>query len=52
MDGWYGRIFRGCGYFDPDKPIKKFTKQELQDLLYKEPTQDQGRRRQPDLQRA
>src|SRR6185503_21375506 len=18
MDGWYGRIFRGCGYFDPD----------------------------------
>ncbi len=26
MDGWYGRIFRGCGYFDPDKPIRKFTK--------------------------
>jgi excinuclease UvrABC ATPase subunit len=26
MDGWYGRILRGCGYFDPDKPIKKFTK--------------------------
>jgi len=21
----YGRIFLGCGYFDPDKPIKKFT---------------------------
>ncbi|MEO6711989.1 MAG: excinuclease ABC subunit UvrA, partial [Mycobacteriales bacterium] len=20
MDGWYGRIFRGCGFFDPDKP--------------------------------
>ncbi len=38
MDGWYGRIFRGCGYFDPDKPIKKFTKKELHDLLYKEPT--------------
>src|SRR6478672_13143761 len=19
MDGWYGRIFRGCGFFDPDK---------------------------------
>jgi excinuclease UvrABC ATPase subunit len=38
MDGWYGRIFRGCGYFDPDKPIKKFTKKELDDLLYKEPT--------------
>ena len=38
MDGWYGRIFRGCGFFDPDKPIKKFTKRELHDLLYKEPT--------------
>src|SRR3989454_11641891 len=25
MDGWYGRIFTGCGFFDPDKPIKKFT---------------------------
>ncbi len=38
MDGWYGRIYRGCGFFDPDKPIKKFTKRELYDLLYKEPT--------------
>jgi excinuclease UvrABC ATPase subunit len=38
MDGWYGRIFRGCGFFDPDKPIKKFTKKELHDLLHKEPT--------------
>ncbi|HET6447626.1 MAG TPA: excinuclease ABC subunit UvrA [Conexibacter sp.] len=38
MDGWYGRIFRGCGFFDPDKPIRRFTKRELHDLLYKEPT--------------
>ncbi len=38
MDGWYGRIFRGCGFFDPDRPIRKFTKKELKDLLYKEPT--------------
>ncbi len=38
MDGWYGRIYRGCGWFDPDKPIKKFTKRELNDLLYKEAT--------------
>jgi excinuclease UvrABC ATPase subunit len=38
MEGWYGRIFRGCGYFDPDKPIRRYTKRELQDLLYKEPT--------------
>jgi excinuclease UvrABC ATPase subunit len=38
MDGWYGRIFNGCGFFDPDKPIRKFTKKELHDLLHKEPT--------------
>src|SRR5882757_4544737 len=38
MEGWYGRIFSGCGFFDPDKPIRKFTKRELNDLLYKEPT--------------
>ncbi|CAL9513573.1 UvrABC system protein A [Actinosynnema sp. ALI-1.44] len=38
MEGWYGRIFRGCGFFDPDKPIRKYTKRELHDLLYKEPT--------------
>ncbi len=38
VDGWYGRIFSGCGFFDPDKPISTFTKRELHDLLYKEPT--------------
>lgn len=38
MEGWYGRIFRGVGWFDPDKPIKKFTKKQLDDLLYKEAT--------------
>ncbi|RAN98087.1 UvrABC system protein [Micromonospora saelicesensis] len=38
MEGWYGRIFRGCGYFDPDKPIAKFNKRELHDLLHREPT--------------
>ncbi len=38
MEGWYGRIFRGCGFFDPDKPIRKFNKRELHDLLHKEPT--------------
>lgn len=38
MDGWYGRIFLGCGFFDPDKPIAKFTKRELEALLHKEPT--------------
>src|SRR3954464_708912 len=38
MDGWYGRIFRGCGYFDPDKPISRYNKRELHDLLHREPT--------------
>ncbi|WP_437980874.1 ATP-binding cassette domain-containing protein [Sorangium sp. So ce117] len=38
MDGWYGRIFNGCGFFDANKPIRKFTKKELHDLLHKEPT--------------
>jgi len=38
MEGWSGRIFRGSGFFDADKPIKKFTKKELHDLLHKEPT--------------
>jgi excinuclease UvrABC ATPase subunit len=38
MDGWFGRIFIGSGFFDPDKPISKYTKKELNDLLYKEPT--------------
>ncbi|MGI5197544.1 ATP-binding cassette domain-containing protein [Streptomyces sp. CA-288835] len=37
-DGWYGRIYSGCGFFDPDKPIREFTERELHDLLYKEPT--------------
>ncbi|WP_026552253.1 excinuclease ABC subunit UvrA [Arthrobacter sp. H20] len=37
MDGWYGRIFSGAG-FDIDKPLAQFTKRELDDLLYKEPT--------------
>ena len=37
MDGWYGRIFSGAG-FDMDKPIAEFTKKEMRDLLYKEPT--------------
>ncbi|WP_456695618.1 ATP-binding cassette domain-containing protein [Aeromicrobium sp. P5_D10] len=37
MEGWQGRILRGCGFFDPDKPIAAFSKKELADLLYKEP---------------
>lgn len=41
MDGWYGRIFIGSGFFDPDKPIRDYSKRELHDLLHKEPTKIQ-----------
>lgn len=36
MDGWYGRIFAGAG-IPMDKPIGKFTKKELEKLLYAAP---------------
>jgi excinuclease UvrABC ATPase subunit len=26
VDGWYGRIFSGSGFLDPDKPIRDYTK--------------------------
>ena len=41
VDGWFGRIFKGSGFLDPDKPIRKYTKTELHDLLHKEPTKIQ-----------
>src|SRR3954464_5925749 len=37
MEGWYGRLFQGIG-LDLDKPIGRYTKKEMHDLLYKEPT--------------
>jgi excinuclease UvrABC ATPase subunit len=37
MDGWYGRLFVGIG-LDLDKPIGSYTKKQMDDLLYKEPT--------------
>ena len=37
-DGWATRQFSESGFFDPDKPIKKYTKAEREDFLYKEPT--------------
>ncbi|GAA1900955.1 ATP-binding cassette domain-containing protein [Lapillicoccus jejuensis] len=38
MDGWFGRIFKGSGFFDTSKPIARYTKKELHDLLWREPT--------------
>ncbi|WP_298252422.1 excinuclease ABC subunit UvrA [uncultured Arthrobacter sp.] len=38
MDGWYGRIFGGCGFFDADTPIENFSEEQLHDLLHREPT--------------
>ena len=36
-DGWHVRIFAAAG-LDPDKPIRKYTKQERQIFLHKEAT--------------
>ncbi|QEV50118.1 excinuclease ABC subunit UvrA [Streptomyces vinaceus] len=36
--GWNSRLYIESGFFDPDKPIAKYTKKELQDLLHREPT--------------
>jgi excinuclease UvrABC ATPase subunit len=34
---WNGGLYAGSGFVDPDKPIRKYTKQERHDLLYREP---------------
>jgi excinuclease UvrABC ATPase subunit len=37
-DGWWTvGLFTESGFLDPDKPIRKYTKKELHDFLYKEP---------------
>ncbi len=36
--GWMVRSFTESGFVDPDKPISKYTKKELNDFLYKKPT--------------
>ena len=38
VDGWFGRIYTGSGFVDPDKPIRRYTKTELHNLLNKEAT--------------
>jgi excinuclease ABC A subunit len=35
--GWSVRFYAESGFVDPDKPIRKYTKQELHDFLHKEP---------------
>ncbi len=35
--GWNSRLYAESGFYDPDKPIRKFTKKELHDFLYHEP---------------
>jgi len=37
MEGWYGRLFAGVG-LPMDKPIREFTKKQLDTMLYAEPT--------------
>ena len=36
--GWNTRLYAESGFFDPDKPIRDFTKKELHDFLHHEPT--------------
>jgi excinuclease UvrABC ATPase subunit len=36
--GWFWKGLMHCGFFDPHKPVIKFSEQELHDLLHKEPT--------------
>ncbi|MEL5956063.1 excinuclease ABC subunit UvrA [Streptomyces sp. CLV115] len=35
---WTVRVYAESGLLDPDKPIRRFTKKEMQDFLYREPT--------------
>ncbi|MCS7479564.1 ATP-binding cassette domain-containing protein [Umezawaea endophytica] len=35
---WTVRTYAESGFLDPDKPIRRFTKKEMNDFLYKEPT--------------
>ncbi|NLD86123.1 MAG: excinuclease ABC subunit UvrA [Actinomycetales bacterium] len=38
MDGWYGRIYSGSGFFDMDKPVSEYSDEEMEILLRQEPT--------------
>jgi excinuclease ABC A subunit len=34
---WNSRLYTESGFYDPDKPVRKFTKKELNDFLHHEP---------------
>jgi excinuclease UvrABC ATPase subunit len=36
--GWNSRLYSESGFVDPEKPIRDYTKKELHDFLYREPT--------------
>src|SRR5947209_2343331 len=36
--GWNFRLYSASGFYDPDKPIRDYTKKERHDFLYREPT--------------
>ncbi|MFJ8472450.1 ATP-binding cassette domain-containing protein [Kitasatospora sp. NPDC094011] len=39
VDSWWTvGVYANSGFLDPDKPIRRFTKKELQDFLHREPT--------------
>ncbi|MEV7601122.1 excinuclease ABC subunit UvrA [Kitasatospora sp. NPDC089797] len=39
VDSWWTvGVYANSGFLDPDKPIRRYTKKELQDFLYREPT--------------
>ena len=35
--GWNSRLYTASGFYDPDKPVRRFTKKELADFLHHEP---------------
>jgi excinuclease UvrABC ATPase subunit len=35
--GWNSRLYSASGFFDPDKPIRGYTKKEMHDFLHHEP---------------
>ena len=37
-DGWYVKVFSESGFLDPAKPVRDYSKRELHDFLYREPT--------------